>query len=383
MTDTKFSTQSVAGGDTSVDNELVTTTAGVGLIRQRVRLGGALGSALVDAVSSVGTALGHLFVGTANERIDSTITQVSTLGAASAVGLTGAEGNAGSTVRLVPTIGHSSWTVQVSGTWVGTIVTEVTAALDPTSSGAYWIPVNSRQSAGGRLANNFTVSGLFRGAFGGVTGIRTRATVFASGTANVAIVTGEDGAVFQNSDVVTQSEFQYYASSAGLNTGWGVSSQEVNLSTTAETPLFWIFNNDSAGGRVLYINKITKGGNGAVKIRRYRTGPGGTQMARTSGGTLLTINNRANQASTPATAAVAYGGTSLVIANVPSYYEKTTFIGANGGGSVSATGGQVETDEAGGILIPPQTGLYFTGTAVVANTLAMIEVAFWDGSTLT
>lgn len=382
MTDTKFSTQSVAGGDTSVDNELVTTTSGVGLIRQRVRLGGAVGTALADIASSIGSALGHLFVGTAVERVDSTITAVSTLGAANAQGITGAEGTAASTVRLSPAMQHSSWTVQVSGTWVGTIVTEVTAAPDPTSSTAYWIPVNSRQSAGGRLANSFTVSGLFRGALGGVTGIRARATAFTSGTATVAVVAGDDGAVFQNSDIVAQSEAQYFASSAGLNSGWGVSSQEINLSTTSETPLFWIFNNDSTGGRVLYLSKVSKGGNGAVKFRRYRTGPGGTQMTRTSGGTLLTINNRANQAAT-ATAAVAYAGTNLVIANIPTYYEKTVFVGSSGGGAASAAGGQLETDEGGGILIPPQTGLYFTATATVANTLAMIECAYWDGSTLT
>lgn len=377
MTDTKFSSQSAAGGDTQVDNELVTTSAGVGLIRQRVRLGGAVGTALVDAVSSVGTALGHLFTGTANERADGTITAASSLGGASAQGITGAEGQAASTIRLVPTMGHSSWTVQVSGTWVGTMVTEVTAAPDPTAAGAYWVAVNSRQSQGGRLANNFTVSGLFRGAFGGVTGIRVRATALASGTATVAIVTGQSGAVFQNSDVVIQEQHQYYASSAGLNTLWGSASPATTLgNANVEQSLLMVSNN---GTNPLYIYRLSMGCNNTSVFRRYRTAqtPIGsapaTQMTYTSGGTALVPVNRAGAQSVATSATVRYG-TGIVVANQPSIPSRTVFVPG---------GGQDTENMEGSIIIPVGQSLLFTVSASVNNSLATCEVVYWDGSSLT
>lgn len=378
MSDAKFTSQSAAGGDSNVDNELVTTSAGIGLLRQRVRLGGALGAALADVATSVGTALGHLFVGTQNERADGTITTQSSLGGALAAGLAGAEGSATSTVRLVPTFNHSSWTVQVTGTWVGTMVTEVTSAIDPTSNTAAWVAVNSRQSQGGRLANNFALSGLFRGVLGGLTGVRVRAVSFTSGTANVAILTGESAAIFSNSDVLTQSQAQYYCSSAGLNTLWTTASPAVTLgNANTEQPLLMITNN---GTNPLYIYRLSMGCNNTSVFRRYRTAQtpigsaAATQMTYTSGATatLVPVNRAGVQG--PATSATPRYGTGIVVANQPTIAEKTVFVPG---------GGQDTQTQDGSMIIPVGQSMLFTVSASVNNSLASCEVVYWDGSSLT
>ncbi len=389
MSDAIFKSQSTAGGDSNIDNEQVSVNPGTGAVnalRQRVRIGGSTGTLLAEV-----SPLGALYVGELEERAlgaftagafqGQSITADSGTGVAPSTGLNDAAfpPAAGSVALLDSSSSHASWSVQVTGTWTGRLYTEV--SID----GLTWIPVNSRQSAGGRLANNFTQNGLYRGTYGGMQAFRVRAVGAFTGTAKVFIVLGDTAAVFQNSDVVVQSEAQYYSSLAGLNSGWGVCSQEITLTNAAtEYPALWMFNNDAAGGRVVYINKVAKGANGPVKVRRYRTGPGGTQMARTAGGTLLTINNKGNQAAA-ASAVVAYGGfggTALAISNVPTYFEKQTFIGGNGSGGIYQ-GGTVDTDEGGSILIPPQTGMYWTINAAVAGLLGVVEVSYWDGTTLT
>lgn len=303
-----------------------------------------------------------------------TITVYSGQGASNYLGLsdsafTGGAPAAGSTAYLIPGSDHSSFSVQVTGTWTGTLQTEVT--LD----GQTWIPVNTRASGTGTLKNNFTTNGLYRGVLGGCYALRVRAITTISGSASIFMAVGSHAAVFQNSDVLSLSEAQYFASSSGGNSAWGVSSQEISLAAAGtEYPLMFLWNNDPSGGRVIYLSKVTKGASASARFRRYRTGPGGTNMTYSSGGSALTINNRANQNAT-ATCALAYGGTGITVTNKPAYAEKTVYIGSQGG--------QLETDENGGILIPPQVGILWTAVCESADEVASIEVAYWDGTSLT
>ena len=103
--------------------------------------------------------------------------------------------------------GHTSWSVQATGTFVGTFQTQIT--LDGTN----WVPVNSRQSGTGALKNTFTTTGVFRGSVGGVFQFRVICTAYSSGTAIVSVRLGSGvGAVFSNSIILIQDQFQYYSS---------------------------------------------------------------------------------------------------------------------------------------------------------------------------
>lgn len=349
MSDFRLGVQASASPSQYVDNELVTYNDGTTqALRQRVRIGGANGNDLAKVIAD-----GSLQVSDARETVNGTI--VANNGA----------------VTLTPSGDNSSWSLQITGTWVGTIVTEVTM------DGINWIPVNSRQSNGGRLANSTTVNGLYRGVFGGMLAFRARASAWTSGTANVYISLGTQAAVFLNSDIVVQSEEQYYASSAGLNTMWNMSSQEINLaaaSNTTEVPICAITNTDPVGGRVLYVWRYSIGASNTCRIRRYRS----TTLSRTSGGTLITPINRGLGGQVDAlgrsTAAAMYAGSSLVMANTPTQYTKSVYL---------AAGGQDTSTEDGSILIPPGQCVYFTAIQAQNNTSVQVEVAYWDGSSLT
>lgn len=365
MGDTSVAVLEPASGATSlIDSESVTTTAG-NTKRQRVRIGGAGATDLAKVFAN-----GSLQVGYDNElQAAQNITASSGVGANSALGLADATYTAGSTITFQTAEDHSNVDIQISGSWTGTIYTERTI------DGLVWFPTNARRNAAGnQIVNALTQNGLYVGTFATSYKYRLRAGTDFVGTATIAFAAGLAGGVFLLSEVTVVSEAQYFASSAGKNTAWGVHSQDVALTSAGtEYPLLFLWNNDATGGRVLYLSKVTKGASNSCRIRRYRTGPGGTNMTRTSGGTALTINNRANQ-NAAATAAQAWGGTGIVVANQPAYYEKSVYIGSQGG--------QLETDEAGGILVPPQTGLLFTAVAGSANMTAGIEAAFWDGLTL-
>lgn len=369
MSDSVFVTQSVAGGNTNVDVESITQTGGAQANRQRVRLGGANANDLANVFSS-----GGLQVGYDNEILSSqNITTASGAAANTSAGLANATYVTGSTVILQTSEDHTSIQLQISGSWTGTLQTERT--LD----GTYWFPTNVRRNAAGnQISNLITQNGLYAGTYAGTHSYRIRALTGFTGTATITLSAGVISGTYLISEVTTLSQQQYYASSAGMNSMWGLCSQEVALATSGtEYPLLFLWNNDAVGGRVLYLAKTQKTASSACKIRRYRTGPGGTNMTRTSGGNAITINNRANQAATT-TAALAWGGPGIVIANQPSQYEKMSFIGQSGNNN----GFAIETDEGGSILVPPQTGLLWTGIPLSANQIASVEVVYWDGLSL-
>lgn len=370
MSDFRLGVQASAAPTQYVDNELVTYNDGTTqAIRQRVRIGGAAGTDLAKVFMN-----GSLQVGYDNEaQAAQNITASSGAGANTAAGLANATYTGGSVVIFQTSEDHSSIQIQISGTWSGTLQTERT--LD----GNFWFPTNVRRNAAGnQIANQLTQNGLYVGTYATTYQYRVRALTGFSGTATVAFSAGTQAGTFLLSEVTTVTESQYFASSAGNNSAWGVCSQEVTLATAnTEYPVLWLFNNDATGGRVLYLMKTQKTASTATKIRRYRTGPGGTQMTRASGGTLLTINNRANQSAT-ATAAVAYNGPGLVINNQPTYFEKMSYVGQSGANNT----GVVETDEQGSILVPPQTGILWAAAGLTNNAVVSIEVAYWDGLTL-
>ena len=348
MSDFRLGVQASAAPTQYVDNELVTYNDGTTqALRQRVRIGGASGTQLANVIAD-----GSLQVSDARETVAGTITAVS------------------QSVMLQPSGDNSSWSVQITGTWVGTMITEVTM------DGTNWILVNSRQSNGGRLANNFSSNGLFRGVFGGMFAFRVRSTAWTSGTATVNIALGTSAAVFSNSDILILNQPQYYASSAGLNSMWGVSSPAVTLgNSNTEQPLMAITN---TGTNPLYIYRISKGCNNTAVFRRYQTpqtsigNAAATQMTVT-GGTTLTSVNRAG-AQTIATSATARYGTAMTVTNQPAVASKTMFVAANA---------QDSSTEEGSLIVQVGQTLLFTVSASVNSSLAAVEVVYWDGSTLT
>lgn len=379
MSDAFFNTQSVAGGDAKVDNELVTTSAGVGLIRQRVRLGGSTGTLLAEVGGE-----GSLQVAHRQEIKDGSITTSSGLPNPGGGG-TSASVAAAAQVYMSPQFGHSSWSLQITGTWTGALIAEATNNIvvaipgSPTLAeinAATWVPIQARQSNGGRLSNTYTQNGLDRGVFGGLRAFRVRSTDATwTGTANISLTLGASAAVFQNSDVVVQTEEQYYASSAGLNTMWGVSTPEVALvNGTADQPLAIITNTDPAGGRVLYIWRLSFGTSATAKLKRWRS----PTLSRTSGGTQMSPVNRGLGGSVDllgrTTAASFYGGTGIVVANQPAAFSKIIYN--SGADNDTST-------ENGSILIPPGQSIYFTVAQVSNGTMCALEIVYWDGSSLT
>lgn len=301
--------------------------------------------------------------------VTGTITAASGFGAGSPQG-TGTVPAANSSLVLAQQYNHGSWTVQVTPatSFTGTLTFEVCA--EPTLT--YWIPVNSRQSAGGTLANNATAPGLFRGSFGGVRAIRVRALTGFTGVATVAITVGETAAIFTNSNVLSMTEEQYYASSAGKNAMYGATSDLLTFTgAPADQPYFSIYNPNSAGGVVFYVWRIALASTGAQVIRRRRFTGAATYG---TGNTTPGIDNRGGVANTP-TAVVHAGAVSTAITLPASpVLQKTVALNSNGASDTSS--------ENFSLLIPPGQGIAFSATGAASST-ASAEIVWSEGSTLT
>lgn len=303
-----------------------------------------------------------------------TITAYSGFGAGTSTGISTAPA-AGSTLVLTPTgtdasgatvqYDRPSWTVQITGTWVGMLTVEET--LDGTT----WVPVNSRQSAGGRLSNNFTVNGLFRGSYGGVGAVRVRSSAFTSGTAVVTLAIGSQAALFLNSDVLVQTEQQYYASSAGLNSMYGATSDVITFPTAVtDQSYFALYNTAPVGGVVLYIYRISLGSGLSSTMRRRRFTGAPTIGA---GGASVTPDNRAGVANTPM--GLCYSATlatGIVLPGTPKMQKAL---------QVPASAQDTSTEEFS-LLVPPGQGLAFSITTG-NNGTASAEIVWSEGSTLT
>lgn len=111
------------------------------------------------------------------------------VGSASAVGangqviLTGTP-TANSVVSTSGT-GNSSFAIQVSGTWVGTLQFE--RSLD---NGSTWTAVNAFTAGTNFVTQTTTANGNYNGNASSSTGIRIRATAWTSGTASIILVFG-------------------------------------------------------------------------------------------------------------------------------------------------------------------------------------------------
>ena len=92
---------------------------------------------------------------------------------------------AGSAVALAILPGQSAYDVQVTGTWVGTLIFE--RSFD---GGTTWFPAGMAQPGTVQVGTTTTGNGGWHGHCGGSTNVRVRSTVYTSGTVVVLIVAG-------------------------------------------------------------------------------------------------------------------------------------------------------------------------------------------------
>lgn len=88
----------------------------------------------------------------------------------------------GQQVTLSGLSAKSSATIQLSGTWTGTIAFEIT------NNGSTWVNIQGDNYAGTNLAFNATANGIWGFRVAGIVGIRANSTAWSSGTANVSII---------------------------------------------------------------------------------------------------------------------------------------------------------------------------------------------------
>jgi len=135
----------------------------------------------------------------------------------------------GQSVTVTLGSGQSSWNVQITGTFVATLVFEYTI------DGTNYQKVSQRQTVTGWYGNTVTESDIargtiFRGNASGGASFRVRCTAYTSGTAVVTIrCSSGEGAVFLNTFLESRSLDQYYTSVAGKNLLFGAVSNATAL----------------------------------------------------------------------------------------------------------------------------------------------------------
>lgn len=375
MSDALFTSQSAAGGDSKIDNELVTTTAGIGLLRQRVRIGGSTGTLLAEV-----SAKGALHTTSPIEMLPSAnITAPSGFGPGSAVGFLDtvafAPGSApppNSFVLFNTLDDHESSHVSIQGTWTGTLISEV--SLD----GLTWFPTNLRRNAAGnQIANVITANGLWNGTFAGYNFLRIRAGTAFTGTANIVATASVLGGTYLLSAVTTLTQEEYLGSAAGGNVNWSVASQDIALPNgTGEVTAFYLANQDSVGGRTIVLYNMTFSASQACRLRRYRT----TTLTRTGGGTRVSSINQGTAVASVGTetAGLAYAGTNITFTGVTlgtTAYGLSRYIGT--------AGGNATVDIKGATRIPPGQAILVTAIQPANGTIINCEFLYSDGSSLT
>jgi hypothetical protein len=368
VSDALFTSQSAAGGDSKIDNELVTTTAGVGLLRQRVRIGGSTGTLLADVSSQ-----GSLNVNTPVELLNSTnITTASANALAPATGLALASPTANSFALFNTLDDHESSHVTIQGTWSGTLTPEV--SLDGTT----WFPTNLRRNASGnQISNSITQNGLWNGTFAGYNYLRIRALPGFTGTATIVASASKLGGTYLLSAVTTLTQQEYNGSAAAGNVNWQVNSQEIALPNgSGEGPVFMLTNQDATGGRTMVLYNLTLSATQSCRFRRYRS----TTLTRTGGGTRVTPVNQGTAVISTGTetAGLFYAGTNITFTGVTlgtTNYISSRFIGS--------TGGNASIDYQGGVRVPPGQSLLVTAVQPANSTIVTVEFVYSDGSTLT
>ena len=105
---------------------------------------------------------------------------------------TGSLAAAAQTVALALN-GDSAASIQLTGTWVGTVT------FEGTTDGTTWVPVNALPSTSSVPATTATVNGLYRLTPGGLAQLRAHMTAFTSGSATVTARASEGtGGIFAN-----------------------------------------------------------------------------------------------------------------------------------------------------------------------------------------
>ena len=204
----------------------------------------------------------------------------------------------------------NSWNVQVSGSFVGTIQTELSI------NDIDFSPVAYRQSGTGSIGNKITMPGIFRGNCGGASLFRVRAIGWTSGTANIAIKSGGVGAIFSNVIQEVRELAQYYASAAGGRVSFNVTSGSV-AGNAAQ--LAMVLSNPAASPVDLYIERITLSNSVNGTWTRMRN------SALTITGTSLVFQNRGGGANGSEArayingAVTATGGTTTSTTHVAAY----------------------------------------------------------------
>lgn len=261
------------------------------------------------------------------------------------------------TVAVLP--GHSSWTVQATGTFVATFQTQV--SLDGTN----WTPVNSRQSGTGALKNSFFAPGIFRGSCGGTLFFRVVCTSYTNGTPVISVLTGAGvGAIFSNSIVLTQEQFQYYASTAGGSQGYNATTEVQNISA-AGGPVAY-FRNPSGSAVDVYIESISRGSNTAGRIERFRN------PAVSAVTTAVTSINRGGAGNTASGQLFVPANFTLTDNGTPS---NLSYIGANAN--------EVTTENGSIILRPGQSLLFRYDPDGGGTAKASVGVVWWEAGVLT
>lgn len=262
---------------------------------------------------------------------------------------------ANQSVNLLIPDGHSNWIAQVSGTFQGILVSELSA------NGSDYVPVNSRQSLLGRLGNTILTPGMFRGSACGATRIRLVATAWTSGIANITLRTSAGaGVVFQNSLVEVRDLAQYYSAPAGGNVCFAATTGAQTIPNAGG----WagVIQNPSDSGVDLYFERITVGANRAGRFERYRnptvsvTGAATASVNR-GGGT----NTSKGKLYTAAAASASGGVLERVIFNFAS--------------------GTDTTHEHGGVILRPGSAMgwwYIPESA--GATLATVQAVYWEQS---
>ncbi len=262
-------------------------------------------------------------------------------------------------VTLAVSSGQTSWSVQATGTFVGTFETQVTV------DGSTWIPVNSRQSGGGALQNSFNGTGIFRGSCGGVASFRVICTAYTSGTAVVTIRLGVGvGAIFSNSVVLVQDQVQYYSSTAGKNRGYNATVGVQSILAAGGNVA--LFRNPSGSLVDAYIESFALGTNTAGRIERYRA------PTITSVTTAVTEINRGGSANT---ASAKLYVPAQFVSSSNGNLAKVSFLQAN----------MTETSrEAGSLILRPGQDILFRfdPDGGGASTVS-IEIVWWESGLLT
>lgn len=257
------------------------------------------------------------------------------------------------------TAGMSNWLVQTTGTFVGTIRAELSG------DGTNFVPVNARQSLAGRIGNNWSSPGVFRGCVAGGLKFRIIATAWTSGTANCTVrLSAGTSPIFSNSIIEIRMLEQYYASVSGGNVAFSGSVGAVTIAGTGG--LVAILNNPANATTDAFLARVVVGTNRPGRFERWRVAANPTIT-----GTFTPMTNKGGGAGT--STAKMYTPTAATITG--GILSKTIFINGNSSD---------DTVEDGASILRPGQSLYWNYTPDTNQTaLATVTLSFWESTSVT